>query len=46
MIMKLSFDLMLPDMDGFDLFKKLKQIKIFLYYLSARGDIGNKNPWV
>ena len=36
-------DLMLPDMDGFDLFKKLKQIKdIPIVISSARGDIGNK----
>lgn len=36
-------DLMLPDMDGFDLFKKLKQIKnIPIIISSARGDIGNK----
>lgn len=36
-------DLMLPEMDGFDLFKKLKQIKdISIVISSARGDIGNK----
>jgi DNA-binding response OmpR family regulator len=36
-------DLMLPDMDGFDLFKKLKQIRdIPIIISSARGDIGNK----
>jgi DNA-binding response OmpR family regulator len=36
-------DLMLPDMDGFDLFKKLKEIKdIPIIISSARGDIGNK----
>lgn len=36
-------DLMLPDMDGFDLFKKLKQIQdIPIVISSARGDIGNK----
>mgnify|MGYP003555308899 CR=1 FL=1 len=36
-------DLMLPDMDGFDLFKKLKQIQdIPIIISSARGDIGNK----
>lgn len=36
-------DLMLPDMDGFDLFKKLKQIKeVPIIISSARGDIGNK----
>lgn len=36
-------DLMLPFMDGFDLFKKLKQIKdIPVIISSARGDIGNK----
>jgi two-component system, OmpR family, response regulator len=36
-------DLMLPDMDGFDLFRKLKQIKdIPIIISSARGDIGNK----
>ncbi len=36
-------DLMLPGMDGFDLFKKLKQIKdIPIIISSARGDIGNK----
>ena len=36
-------DLMLPFMDGFDLFKKLKQIKdIPIIISSARGDIGNK----
>ena len=36
-------DLMLPEMDGFDLFKKLKQIKnIPIIISSARGDIGNK----
>lgn len=36
-------DLMLPDMDGFDLFKKLKQIHdIPIIISSARGDIGNK----
>lgn len=36
-------DLMLPDMDGFDLFKKLKAIKdIPVIISSARGDIGNK----
>jgi DNA-binding response OmpR family regulator len=34
---------MLPDMDGFDLFKKLKQIQdIPIIISSARGDIGNK----
>ena len=34
---------MLPDMDGFDLFKKLKAIKdIPVIISSARGDIGNK----
>lgn len=36
-------DLMLPEMDGFDLFKKLKQIKNTpIIISSARGDIGNK----
>ena len=36
-------DLMLPDMDGFDLFKKLKEIKDMPIIIStARGDIGNK----
>ena len=36
-------DLMLPDIDGFDLFKKLKQIRdIPIIISSARGDIGNK----
>lgn len=36
-------DLMLPNMDGFDLFKKLKQIRdIPVIISSARGDIGNK----
>lgn len=36
-------DLMLPQMDGFDLFKKIKQIKnIPIIISSARGDIGNK----
>ena len=36
-------DLMLPDMDGFDLFKKLKSIRnIPIIISSARGDIGNK----
>jgi len=36
-------DLMLPEMDGFDLFKKLKEIKdIPIIISSARGDIGNK----
>ena len=36
-------DLMLPEMDGFDLFKKLKQIKdVPIIISSARGDIGNK----
>ncbi|WP_152632389.1 response regulator transcription factor [Aliarcobacter butzleri] len=36
-------DLMLPEMDGFDLFKKLKQIKdVPIVISSARGDIGNK----
>lgn len=36
-------DLMLPDMDGFDLFRILKQIKdIPIIISSARGDIGNK----
>jgi DNA-binding response OmpR family regulator len=36
-------DLMLPGMDGFDLFKKLKEIKdIPIIISSARGDIGNK----
>ena len=36
-------DLMLPEMDGFDLFKKLKQINdIPIIISSARGDIGNK----
>ena len=36
-------DLMLPEMDGFDLFKKLKAIKdIPVIISSARGDIGNK----
>ena len=36
-------DLMLPFMDGFDLFNKLKEIKnIPIIISSARGDIGNK----
>jgi len=36
-------DLMLPDMDGFDLFKKLKKIStIPIIISSARADIGNK----
>lgn len=36
-------DLMLPDMDGFDLFKKIKKISnIPIIISSARGDIGNK----
>lgn len=36
-------DLMLPDMDGFDLFKRLKSIcNIPIIISSARGDIGNK----
>ncbi|WP_419771043.1 MAG: response regulator transcription factor [Candidatus Marinarcus sp.] len=36
-------DLMLPDMDGFDVFKKLKSIcNIPIIISSARGDIGNK----
>jgi DNA-binding response OmpR family regulator len=36
-------DLMLPDMDGFDLFNKLKEIKdVPIIISSARGDIGNK----
>ena len=36
-------DLMLPDMDGFDLFKKLKAIKdVPIIISTARGDIGNK----
>ena len=36
-------DLMLPEMDGFDLFKKLKQINdIPIIISSASGDIGNK----
>lgn len=36
-------DLMLPFMDGFDLFSKLKKIKdIPIIISSARGDIGNK----
>jgi two-component system, OmpR family, response regulator len=36
-------DLMLPEMDGFDLFKKLKKIRdIPIIISSARGDIGNK----
>ena len=36
-------DLMLPDMDGFDLFKKLKSIRnIPIIISTARGDIGNK----
>ncbi len=36
-------DLMLPIMDGFDVFKKLKKIKdIPVIISSARGDIGNK----
>lgn len=36
-------DLMLPDMDGFDLFKKIKSIRnIPIIISSARGDIGNK----
>lgn len=34
---------MLPDMDGFDLFKKIKNISnIPVIISSARGDIGNK----
>lgn len=36
-------DLMLPDMDGFDLFKKIKNIcNVPIIISSARGDIGNK----
>jgi DNA-binding response OmpR family regulator len=36
-------DLMLPDMDGFDIFKKIKKIvDIPIIISSARGDIGNK----
>ena len=36
-------DLMLPEMDGFDLFKKLKSIRnVPIIISSARGDIGNK----
>jgi DNA-binding response OmpR family regulator len=36
-------DLMLPGMDGFDLFKKIKSIKdLPIIISSARGDIGNK----
>ena len=36
-------DLMLPFMDGFDLFKKLKSIRnIPIIISTARGDIGNK----
>ena len=36
-------DLMLPDMDGFDVFKKIKSIvNIPIIISSARGDIGNK----
>ena len=36
-------DLMLPDMDGFDVFKKIKDIcNIPIIISSARGDIGNK----
>ncbi len=36
-------DLMLPDMDGFDLFKKIKRIQdIPILISSARNDIGNK----
>jgi len=36
-------DLMLPEMDGFDLFKKLKALSdIPIIISSARGDIGNK----
>ncbi len=36
-------ELILPEMDGFDLFKKLKQIKdVPSVTSSARGDIGNK----
>jgi len=36
-------DLMLPDMDGFDLFKKIKEIQdIPILISSARDDIGNK----
>jgi DNA-binding response OmpR family regulator len=36
-------DLMLPFMDGFDVFKKLKEIRnIPVIISSARGDIGNK----
>lgn len=36
-------DLMLPEMDGFDLFNKLKKIKdVPIIISSARGDIGNK----
>ena len=36
-------DLMLPDIDGFDLFKKIKSIlDIPIIISSARGDIGNK----
>ncbi|RXJ68438.1 DNA-binding response regulator [Halarcobacter ebronensis] len=36
-------DLMLPNMDGFDLFKRVKKIRdIPVIISSARGDIGNK----
>jgi len=36
-------DLMLPQMDGFDLFKKIKKkVDIPIIISSARGDIGNK----
>tara|TARA_B100001063_G_scaffold108596_1_gene101277 strand:- start:14940 stop:15566 length:627 start_codon:yes stop_codon:yes gene_type:complete len=36
-------DLMLPDIDGFDLFKKIKKVlDIPVIISSARGDIGNK----
>ncbi|MAC83248.1 MAG: DNA-binding response regulator [Arcobacter sp.] len=36
-------DLMLPDIDGFDLFKKIKKIlDVPIIISSARGDIGNK----
>lgn len=36
-------DLMLPDMDGFDVFKKIKSIcDVPVIISSARGDIGNK----
>jgi len=36
-------DLMLPEMDGFDLFKKLKKIKdVPIIISTARADIGNK----